>query len=231
MLTELERLSRLIYTDKDLELRRFFYDHGITNYLIQSIRKNDRAAFFHHQGINYILIAGSDDFLDWVENLIVWPSRKDLYIKKGVAKSSRVIINEYRLWCMENNISASTKTIIDGHSRGADHVEAITALMNNSRYNYHNKGWAWGLTGAGGRKFKKRNKCDNLTAFVIKGDFAKWINPINRCIGKVVELLRQIKGFRERFKGFKFNLNHQKYDCIKDIEPWNKMDALGNIVE
>jgi hypothetical protein len=220
-LWQLEELSQLIYKRNSDDLESWISDNGIVYSEIYEIQGNDRAVIFMYHDTLYVAVAGSDDKQDWKENIFQLKKIKRLkYSYKGVALPGEDVLMKIRQFCNLYCVDLFTAKIRGvGHSRGSNIIESLISQIEAVRGKDNLKMYGFGGTGAGGRKFAKLAKTRNYFRFVIKGDFAKWINPFDKCCGKVIYLPKQRKGFLNRLTGlFKGKMNHREYHCIKDTE-------------
>ncbi len=224
-LRELEELSRLIYKKREAKLYEWLRRHNIKTYNISSIQDNDRAIIFFFDETIYIAIAGTDDKVDWRENMQVCTDKRLMYGYAGYAQPAEGVLNMLRKFCRENGtpFNRVMRKII-GHSRGGAIAANLYAQIKKEYGVKNLEAITFGAPPPGGGRFKKRcGNCGTLVAFQIKGD-PVWrciINPFGRHIGRQVKLPKQIKGFRTRLKElFKGNMNHRCYHCVNEIEPW-----------
>lgn len=216
---ELEKLSQLIYKRNHFKLVIWLKQKGIKKYELYKIEGNDRTIIFEYEKTLYIATAGSDDRADWLENIQIRTVKRLFRMFRGVAYPAEDITEALDHFCDKHfiDISSTDKRVI-GHSRGDNLSEGVVAILNDEFGEKHTKGYGFGGTGAGSRRFFKKCKCNNYIRFQIEGDFGKWINPIDKCIGRVIKLPRQRKGFKWFFGLFKGKMNHRSYDCVADFE-------------
>ena len=239
-LIDLERLSQLIYKKNESELYLFMVQQDITIYRIFEVAGNDRAVIFYKDHKLYITTAGSDDKQDWKENFMVRKMKDLFYGFKGYAIPAKEIAINVRRFIHQKKLGELIEYIIlIGHSRG-DGVDENVFVQLKEYYSdatFKLRGWGFGGPGGGGRKFRRlAGDCDcdqyRYIHFEIKGDPVHWVNFMAKPIGRVVKLPRQIHGFFNRIKLlFKGKINHRSYSCVENIEPWKRMDDIGEDLE
>jgi len=224
-LTDVEKLTRLSYRKRSQEM----YDYlrtleGIEHAKVIEIDKHDRMLYFVQNYTLYVIIPGSDDLPDWIENFEVIPDSSLYYGFSGYAKPAEKMADVIET---DREISYS-RIVVAGHSRGGAIAQNF---FRQTKYLVPNiYGWSFGNPGGGGRKFAEHMENCKFTNFDIKGDVVTKLNPLKVDIGRTVDLPRQISGFFNRIRRmFKGELNHRSYECIGKISPWMHMDALGNI--
>lgn len=225
---QMQELSELIYKRNEDDLFTFLSKNEIEVFEIHEIHGNDRAIIFLSGDRLYFSISGSDDKQDWKENMFfkyLKPLKKYNYAKAGAAIPANEILQKIKKFC--DTYSVDYKTVIMrgiAHSRGADILESLTDQLETDRGKENIKTYGNGNTGAGGPRFARRAKTNNFISFLIKGDFAKWINPFNKCSGKVIYLPQQRKGLKWILGLFKGKMNHREYRCLRKMLPYCEWD-------
>jgi hypothetical protein len=232
-LTELEKLSQLVYKKRARNLTEWIIDNKINAVKICNIG-NDRVVFIHENNTVYIGIAGSDDKQDWKENFQLKTLKKLFYGYRGLAIPAADVIREFKQFRIDSGLNRDEITIIPfGHSRGGGIASNVYVQLKN-KYEYPIEllyGWGFGNQDGGGVRFRKRAGHCNFINFDIKGDPVPNINIFGRKIGETVVLKKQISGFFNRIKMmFRGEMNHKSYDCINSIYPWKAVDERGEIL-
>jgi len=226
MLTDVEKLTQLIYKRNDRELLKWLLDNDVSEFEILKPDKNDRSIVFLHEDILYNITAGSDDLPDWIENFIVIPCRELYHGFKGYAEPAKIIADYIKNCPLE-----CEHIVIAGHSRGGAIAQNVFRQIRHLYYKNIN-GWSFGNPGGGSKKFARGTEHFQFINFDIKGDVVTKLNFLKCDLGKTINLPRQIKGFGNRIRRIlKGELNHRSYACIAEIEPWNMMKAKGGYNE
>ena len=224
-LKDMQELSEYIYKKNRDDLYSYLSINEIETYTIYDILINDRCIILLSGDTLYISISGSDDLQDWKENMFVRylkTIKRYHYAKAGACLPAAEILRCVKQFCEENCVDYKTVKIRElSHSRGADIGESLCDQIETGRGKDNLMTYGNGSTGAGFWRFGKLAKTKNRINFLIKGDFAKWINPFNRHSGKVIKLPKQIKGFWNRFGNlFKGKMNHREYRVLRTMQPY-----------
>lgn len=241
----IEKLTQLIYTRRDVYLRKWLDDNGIKNFEIHKVLKNDRCVIFNIRNSVYCFIAGSDDGRDWWENALAIPVVLQVWTLfwgyVGYAKPAEKIVELIREFCERNNIPVDLASfIIAGHSRGDAIAQNVFAQINTKKRKRRNKkkdawnkrkfgfgkdrtdGWGFGGPDGGGIIFRKKCNSPRYRKFKVDGDPVPNANPFLGGIGEIYELPRYVTGsFGERIEKRKHGeMNHHGYHQVAEIEPF-----------